>query len=309
MSTQIQNQNPRCPKCNSAYVVKKGKRRNRRQTIPLLQCNECQHRFTGNPGRNKSYPLRQIFEALSLYNLGHSISETQRILRGRMHIDIPEGTIRSWLAAHKSLTTYARLRAAGRRLFEPANVLRSYALMHQQVYQFQIHRPKLRLLLESPTHRHLAAVQDYLEGVNARFPHDLFLRTDHRSSTFPATINPPISRKENHATRLAALAVPTSPTNTKRQVAALPAHQRLRDDCSRNTSLSHSGGHRVFPRARICFGLRQRRYHRPHRFLADSQRLHSHPRLQTRVAEREARACAAYDLRVGLEPQSQPPAQ
>jgi len=216
MPTQIQNQNPRCPKCNSAYVVKKGKRRNRRQTIPLLQCNECQHRFNGNPGRNKSYPLRQIFEALSLYNLGHSISETQRILRGKMHIDIPEGTIRSWLAAHKSLTTYARLRAAGQRLFKPANVLRSLTLMHQQVYQFQIHRPKLRLLLQSPAHRHLASAQDYFEGINTRFPHDLFLKTAHRSSTFPATINPPIARKENHATNLAALAVPASPTNKKR---------------------------------------------------------------------------------------------
>src|SRR3989442_10684919 len=138
MPTQIQKPTPRCPKCNSAYVVKKGKRRNRLQTIPLLQCNECQHRFTGNPGRNKSYPLRHILEALSLYNLGHSISETQRILRGKMHIDIPEGTIRSWLAAHKSFTTYAPLPAVGQRLFRPPNVLRSLALIHQQAYQFPI---------------------------------------------------------------------------------------------------------------------------------------------------------------------------
>ena len=213
---QIQKQNPRCPKCNATFTVRKGKRRNRLQTIPLFQCNECQHRFTASPGRNKSYPLRHIFEALSLYNLGHSISETQRILRAKSHIDIPEGTIRSWLAEHRSFTTYARLRAAGQRLFQPSNVLRSFALLHQQVYQFQVHRPKLQLLLQSPPHQHLAAVRGYLEGVNARFPHDLFLRTDHRSSTFPATINPPISRKENHATRLAALALPTSPTNTKR---------------------------------------------------------------------------------------------
>ena len=40
--------------------------------------------------------------------------------------------------------------------------------------------------------------------------------TQHRSSKFPAELNPPIIRKENQATRLPALALPTAPTNKKR---------------------------------------------------------------------------------------------
>lgn len=47
-------------------------------------------------------------------------------------------------------------------------------------------------------------------------PHHLFQTTEHCSSKFPATINPLITRKENHATRIAALVLPTSPNNKKR---------------------------------------------------------------------------------------------
>src|SRR3989442_1105716 len=117
MPIPIQKQKPRCPKCNATFTVRKGRRRNRLQTIPLFQCNECQHRFTGNPGRNKSYPLRHILEALSLYNLGHSISETQRILRAKPRMDIPAGTILSWTAIHRSSNTDSHLDPPGPRTF------------------------------------------------------------------------------------------------------------------------------------------------------------------------------------------------
>ena len=213
---QTKLQTPACPKCQASYTVKKGKRRNRLQILQLYQCAECLHRFTGAPGRNKTYPLKHILEAISTYNLGHSVSETQRMLRRRTHLDVPEGTARSWLEAYRSFTTYARLRAAGRKLFEPVAIIRSYLLEHQQIYRFQAHQAKLRLLLATLAHRHLVPVSDYLQNVDSYFPHQLFQATEHRSSKFPATLHPPIARKENHATRLAALVLPTSPTNKKR---------------------------------------------------------------------------------------------
>jgi len=43
-----------------------------------------------------------------------------------------------------------------------------------------------------------------------------FQSTGHRSSKFPAELHPPVTRKENHATRLAALVLPSSPNNKKR---------------------------------------------------------------------------------------------
>ena len=81
--TMPKQDSPVCPECHSEYTVKKGKRRNRLQTVPLYLCNECTHRFSGTPGKHKTYPLKIILEAISAYNLGHSLTDTQRILRQR----------------------------------------------------------------------------------------------------------------------------------------------------------------------------------------------------------------------------------
>jgi len=213
---QTKQQNPVCPECHSKYTVRKGKRRNRLQTLQIFQCNECEHRFTGAPGRNKTYPLKNVLDAVSTFNLGHSMTDTQRIIRQRSHLDVPEGTIRSWLSMYKPLATYSRLRNAGTKLFDPKTIVRSVTFLHKQVYRFHVHQAKREILLQQTAHRHLAPLKDYLSRVGSDFPNHLFQETEHRSSKFPASIHPPIQRKENHATRLAGLALPTSPTNKKR---------------------------------------------------------------------------------------------
>jgi len=59
----------------------------------MYRCPECLHRFTGEAGKNRTYPLRVILEAISTFNLGHSLTDTQRRLRERAHIQVPERTI------------------------------------------------------------------------------------------------------------------------------------------------------------------------------------------------------------------------
>jgi ATP-dependent exoDNAse (exonuclease V) beta subunit len=215
-------ENPACPACGCKVTAKKGKRRNRLQTLQVFRCAECLHRFTGAPGKNKTYPLRLILETVSTFNLGHSVTETQRLMRKRFHRDIPERTISSWLTEYRPLTTYARLRLASRKLFEPEALIRTRTFHHPQVYRFQVHRAKLELLIKptsnSATHSDLefAPLRTYLSSIETHFPHHLFQATGHRSSKFPAQLHPPITRKENHATRLAALALPTAPNNKSR---------------------------------------------------------------------------------------------
>src|ERR1700694_1771869 len=126
------HQNPACPTCACKLTVKKGVRRNRLQTLQVFRCTECLHRFTGAPGKNKTY----ILEAISTFNLGYSLTETQQRLRQRFHLQIPERTISSWLTEYRPLTPYARLRTAGRKLFSPAAVIRAHTFHHQQVYRF-----------------------------------------------------------------------------------------------------------------------------------------------------------------------------
>lgn len=214
--------NPVCPQCGCKSTAKKGKRRNRLQTLQVYRCTECLHRFTGEPGKNKTYPLRLIFETISTFNLGHSLTETQRLMRGRFHHQIPERTISSWLTEYRPLTTYSRLRASGRKLCSPHLIVRSHTFHHQQVYRFQVHRAKLELLMQATTHPATHAhsefkpLKNYLADIESQFPHNLFQATERRSSTFPAEMHPPVTRKENHATRLAALVLPTALNNKKR---------------------------------------------------------------------------------------------
>jgi len=222
MPTTTTQQNPTCPACGCTHTVKKGKRRNRLQTLQVLQCTECLHRFTGDAGKNRSYPLKLILESISTFNLGYSLTETQALLRKRFHRHIPERTISSWLTEYRPLTTYARLRSAGRKLFRPDAVIRSRTFHHQQVYRFQIHCSKLELLAKAIPQPATGSsidftdLKEYLASIETHFPHDLFQANGHRSSKFPAEIRPPVTRKENHATRLAALALPTAPNNKKR---------------------------------------------------------------------------------------------
>src|SRR5713226_3005105 len=110
---------PPCPHCHSKFTIKKGRRLNRFRVLQVFQCGECLRKFTTAAGKNKTYPPRVILETVSTYNLGNSVSDTQRVIRKRLHVDIPEGTIRSWIRLHKPLTTYERLRASGRKLLDP----------------------------------------------------------------------------------------------------------------------------------------------------------------------------------------------
>src|SRR5712692_11701426 len=199
--TSSLQENPHCPQCKSKYTVRKGKRRNRLRTLQIFQCVECLIRFTAEAGKSKTYPLKAILDAVSTFNLGHALTDAQRILRQRTHLQMPERTIRRWLEEYKPLTSYARLRTAGKKLFHPDAIIRSFTLYHQQVYRFQVHMGKLALLLEPAAHQHFAPLKDYLTTVGQDFPHKLFQSTEHRSSKFPTKLAPPITRKENHATR------------------------------------------------------------------------------------------------------------
>jgi hypothetical protein len=89
-TASLQTANPVYPQCNAKYTVRKGKRRNRLRTLQIFQCAECLIRFTGAAGKSKTYPLKAILEAVSTFNLGHSLTDAQRIIRERTHLQIPD---------------------------------------------------------------------------------------------------------------------------------------------------------------------------------------------------------------------------
>jgi transposase-like protein len=215
-ATQLKNPNPACPLCHCKNTVRKGKRRNRLRTLQMYRCTECLHRFAGEAGKNRTYHLKVILDAISTFNLGYSLTDTQRRLRERAHIQVPERTIQAWLTAYKPYCSYARLRAPAKTLYSPREIIRTLILEHRQVYRFQVHRAKLDLILDQPEHMAFARLRPYFDQIHHKFPHELFVSSEQRSSKFPADLTPKLEHKENHATRTAALVLPTSLNNRKR---------------------------------------------------------------------------------------------
>jgi transposase-like protein len=138
----------RCPHCGSTAITRKGTRRKKIEIVQLWRCASCLRVFTPTPAalRNKTYPLRIVLDAITRYNLGYSLDETAEKVRTRYGHRVARSTIAGWLAEHRSLTTYTRLRAEGRRLYPPRQTIRAIKLYHRQVYKYEYHRPKLAML-------------------------------------------------------------------------------------------------------------------------------------------------------------------
>ncbi len=82
-----------------------------------------------------------MLHALTLYNLGYSLSETAKHLKTKAGRAVSPTTIATWIGAHKEHTTFRRLRAEAKTIYPPAQTIRSIKLYHRQVYVFA-HHPK-----------------------------------------------------------------------------------------------------------------------------------------------------------------------
>ena len=224
----------RCPYCNSPRLIKKGARQKKLERVPLYRCRACGRTFAPGPRavRNKTYPVNEILEALTLYDRGDTLEQTAAKISSRHGHPVAPSTISRWLSEHPALTTYRRLRARGRRLFAPTQLIRSHKLYHRQVYEFAFHRAKLAFLRDgslddkraattSSTAR-FAALADFLEAVPTSCPHDLFRRDEgaRGSQLDPSfidnTTGPIVVERPNTATETASLVLPAVGTNYER---------------------------------------------------------------------------------------------
>lgn len=214
----------RCPHCGSTAITRKGTRRKKIEIVQLWRCGSCKQVFTPRPEptRGKTYPLRIVLEAITLYHLGYPLTETAAKLKSRFGYQVGRSTVGSWIAERRTLTSYERLRAEGRRLFPPTQAIRSIKLYHRQVYKFAYHRPKLAMLRQGGEHRRFAGVADFLERIPIDCPHELFRDSERASQTPLAKVRTSrliVVEKENFATRMAALVIPTVGDNRLRHEA------------------------------------------------------------------------------------------
>jgi hypothetical protein len=224
----------RCPYCNSPRLIKKGSRQKKLERVPLLRCRGCGRTFAPGPRavRNKTYPINEILEALTLYDRGNTLEETAAKISSRHGHAVAPSTISRWLSAHPALTTYRRFRDRGRRLFTPTQVIRSHKLYHRQVYEFAYHRAKLAFLRDgtlddkrattTASTARFAALADFLETVPTSCPHDLFRRDEGARgsqlgfSFIDTASGPVVVERPNTATETASLVLPAVGTNYER---------------------------------------------------------------------------------------------
>jgi ATP-dependent exoDNAse (exonuclease V) beta subunit len=223
----------RCPHCNSKRLVKKGTRKKKHEKVPLFLCRSCGRKFAVGPRaiRNKTYPLTEIFDALSLYDRGNTLEATAEKISSRYGHRVAPSTISRWLSEHPALTTYRRLRERGRRLFTPTQLIRTQKLYHRQVYEFVYHRAKLAFLRDGTLDDKRAAgatstsrfssLADFLESIPQKCPHDVFQREDGSRGSqlapdFLAMEKLIVVKKQNAATDTAALILPAVGSNYER---------------------------------------------------------------------------------------------
>src|SRR6202043_3800620 len=124
----------RCIFCQGTAITREGKRYKKLETVQLWYCRTCDCVFTPTRAKGKTYPLKVVLESLMHYYRGESRAGTAEKIRERYGLRVPERTLSAWLAEYRELTTYARLRAEGARLYSPYRLIRSVRLHHQQVY-------------------------------------------------------------------------------------------------------------------------------------------------------------------------------
>lgn len=199
-------------------MTKKGKRKTRHDVRQRYKCAACSRLFVKEAAEHSSYPVRLIMEGLSFYNLGYSAPNTIRSLKRRFGIAVPEKTFRFWYPVHKPIATYYRIRDTIKKRYPPRELVVRHALQHRQIYLYQLHYGKLEHLFFYPYHHRYQPLQEYLRSVlRTDFPHHLFTGGENdRSSNYPTLLSANVIRKENYATKLAALALQSARSNKKR---------------------------------------------------------------------------------------------
>ena len=208
----------RCIYCQGTEIRREGKRAKKHETVQLWYCRSCDRVFTPQRAKGKTYPLKIVLESLMHYYRGETRAQTSKRIGERFGIAVPARTLSNWIAEYRRLTTYARLREEGARLYRPNRIIRSVRLHHQQTYEYRIHQGKLGTILGMEEYQKFRDVERYLFEMATACPHSLF-QTDSRASQGTTTFNldgVEIKSKHNQACRMTDCVLQTVTHNKRR---------------------------------------------------------------------------------------------
>jgi len=199
----------KCPQCRSRQVIKKGKRKGPFGITQMYRCKTCGRSFGEKPLKNTKYPARVIFQALNLYNQGHTLEETSRSLNKQFKLKTGKTTVHSWIQRYQDLCPIVSLRDNFKK---NRAVVFSKQFEHENLdYLFMYHDYKLRVFAQ----RRFPGLVSYIERFEQGCP-DEFFEVGKRCSQplFQVSVKP--KKKVNLACRMSRFAILPRQSNRDR---------------------------------------------------------------------------------------------
>ena len=135
--TDFEEKLPSCPKCSSnKEVTKYGLRKLKSTTTQIYMCKTCEYTFTNRTIPNTPYPTTLILNALTYFNLGHTLQQTQAAMQRRHKAKIPISTLNNWVKRFEDELSFIRLRKNYD--IDPVTAIHLKKFHHQQVYEFKL---------------------------------------------------------------------------------------------------------------------------------------------------------------------------
>ena len=175
----------RCPYCQGSNIVKKGIRRKKLEEIQIYFCKNCGKKFVPQIAKNKTYPLRIILEALTLYNRLATLEQISQKIAEKYGLKINCQTVVNWVNCYKEQIPFLRFREFAAKKYAAKDMIEEVHLTHGQIYDFKYHRAKTEFLLnEDFKNYRLGRLKEFLELVGQECPHTLFRESQRRASEY-----------------------------------------------------------------------------------------------------------------------------
>lgn len=195
-----------CPYCQGK-IVKRGVRKKKYEKVQIYYCKNCNKRFTSLITKHKTYPLRVIIDAITLYNRLNPLEDIPKMIKDSYGITITRQTISNWLKEYAEFIPFLRMKEFAEKNYTKKELIEEAKIVHKQIYDFKFHRAKLDMILEEEyRHYRFKPLKEFLELVTAECPHELFRNTTNRVSEFKDVFNldeVKIVPKNNTATKIA----------------------------------------------------------------------------------------------------------
>jgi transposase-like protein len=203
---------PKCPHCNTkGHVIRSGLRRNKRKINQRFQCKKCNRIFSNEPLANTSYSIPIILRAITYFNLGHTLQQTQKTMQRNYKTKIPISTLNTWLKRYCKEFSFIKLRR--RFTLDPNTTIHSKKFHHQQVYEFKYHT--LKTNIAGKTFPKLKSYISSIHKVPYFIPETVFQHGP-RCSELRIDLKAEKTTKHNNAPMLAELAQTLATTNHDR---------------------------------------------------------------------------------------------